>query len=183
MQIPQHKDIAIAQLTQLAGAPKIGGWEELFIKSTRSSDENAEECVFFGHMLQTSYRRQVHAFVTTSRDFKAVRNEIITAATNFLQERLDSNELMNLSSVFNPTVIQSAIDAGRANFLAQYGNKEIQELCDTYMPDLELVETLTEWTEIKGAITAMDLLECPFLGLLKNLCSLTNKNMLSADSA
>ena len=51
LQILQHKDIAIAQLTQLAGAPKIGGWEELFIKSTRSSDENAEECVFFGHML------------------------------------------------------------------------------------------------------------------------------------
>ena len=112
LQIPQHKDIAIAQLTQLAGAPKIGGWEELFIKSTRSSDENAEECVFFGHMLQTSNRRQVHAFVTTSRDFKAVRNEIIMAATNFLQEILDSNELMNLSPVFNPTMIQSAIDAG-----------------------------------------------------------------------
>ena len=86
LQIPQHKDIAIAQLTQLAGAPKIGVWE-LFIKSTRSSDENAEECVF-GHMLQTSNRRQVHAFVT-SRDFKAVTNEIITATTNFLQERLE----------------------------------------------------------------------------------------------
>ena len=49
------------------------------------------------------------------------------------------------------------------------------------MPDLELVET---WAEINGAITTMDLKKCSFLGLVqKSLFTITNKKMLSADSA
>ena len=178
LQIPQHKDIAIAQLTQLAGAPKIGGWEELFIKKLHV--DSAQKSVFFGHILQTSRTRQPYAFVSTSHDFNAVRNELITADTKFLQVSLDSNELMALTSVLNPSAIQGAIDANRANFLAHYGNEQMQELCNTYMPDLELAETLTEWTEVKGAITAMDLKECSFLGLVKkSLFTNKQKNAFS----
>ena len=183
LQIPQHKDIAIAQLTQLAGAPKIGGWEELFIGNLGHHIDDPQKSMFFGHLIQASHTRQPNAFVTTSRAFSAIRNELITAATNFLQERLDSNKLMDLASVLNPSTIQGAVDDNRANFLAHYGNEQIQKLCNTYMPDLELAETLTEWTEVKGAYTAMNLKECSFLGLVKNLCSLTNKKMLTADSA
>jgi len=135
----------------------------------KNLSHHIDDPVFFGHLIQTSHTRLPNAFVTTSRAFSAIRNELSTAATNFLQERLDSNKLMDLASVLNPSTIQGAVDDNRANFLAHYGNEQIQKLCNTYMPDLELAETLTEWTEVKGAITAMNLKECSFLGLVKKI--------------
>ena len=179
LQIPQCKEIAITHLSQLSSSPKIGGWEELYLKNVST---NAEESTFFSHKLQNNSRRthSAHIFVSTPHDFNAIRNEVIIATKNFLQERLESNDLMVLASIFDPTAIQSAIESNRTQFLEKYGNEQIKEICQSFMPDLELSEVASDWIEIKSAITAIDLIECSFLTLLKKLCLLTNKTMLSA---
>ena len=114
------------------------------------------------------------------RDFNAVRNEVIITTKNFLQEQLESNDLMVLASIFDPTAIQSAIESNCTQFLEKYGNEQIKEICQSFMPDLELSEVASDWIEIKSSITAIDLIECSFLTLLKKLYLLTNKTMLSA---
>ena len=179
LQIPQCKEIVIAHLSQMSSSPKIGGWEELYLKNMST---NAEESTFFSHKLQNNSRRthSAHLFVCKPRDFNAIRNEVIIATKNFLQERLESNNLMLLVSVFDPTAIQSAIESNRTQFLETYGNEQIKEICQSFMPDLGLSEVASDWIEIKSAITAIDLMKCSFLTLLKKLCVLTNKTMLSA---
>ena len=80
---------------------------------------------------------------------------------------------MLLVPVFDPTAIESAIESNRTQFLETYGNEQIKEICQSFMPDLGLSEVASDWTEIKSAITAIDLMECSFLTLLKKLCVLT----------
>ena len=90
LQIPQRKDIVIAHLSQMSSSPKIGGWEELYFKNMST---NAKESTFFSHKLQNNSKRthSAHLFVSTPRDFNAIRNEVIIATKNFLQEWLESN--------------------------------------------------------------------------------------------
>ena len=102
------------------------------------------------------------------RDFNAIRNEVIITTKNFLQQ-LESNDLMVLASIFDPTAIQSAIESNCTQFLEKYGNEQIKEICQSFMPDLELSEVASDWIEIKSAITVIDLIECSFLTLLKKL--------------
>ena len=103
----------------MSSSPKIGGWEELYLKNVST---NAEESTFFSHKLQNNSRRthSAHIFVSTPRDFNAIRNEVIIATKNFLQERLESNDLMVLASIFDPTAIQSAIEPNQTQFLEKY---------------------------------------------------------------
>ena len=179
LQIPQCKEIAVTHLSQMSASPKIGGWEELYLENISTDTEGS---MFFGHILRSNNRRthSAHMFASTPRDFSAIKNELIIATKNFLEERLESNHLMLLSSVFDPTAIQNAIETNRTQFLETYGNEQIKEMCQSFMPDLGLSEVAADWIEIKSAITAIDLTECSFLTLLKKLCLLTNKAVLSA---
>ena len=77
---------------------------------------------------------------------------------------------MVLASSFDPTVIQSATESNRTQFLEKYGNEQIKEICQSFMPDLELSEVASDWIEIESAITAIDLIEC-FLILVEEALS------------
>ena len=92
-------------------------------------------------------------------NFNAIRNEVIIATKNFSQEQLENNNLMLLVSVFDPNAIQSAIESNCTQFLETYGNEQIKEICQLFMPDLGLSEVASDWIEIKSAITAIDLME------------------------
>ena len=95
LQIPFYWDVAITQLSQIYSLPKIGGWEELFLKSV-TADGN-----FFGYELQELQSRVRNVYVTT-RDFAAIRNEAVIAAKNFIAHQLESNEMMAFACIFNP---------------------------------------------------------------------------------
>ena len=60
------------------------------------------------------------------------------------------------------------------NFLKHMGNKQIKEMCQSFIP----IRISQDWIEIKSAITAIDLTKCSFL---KKFCLLTNKTVLSAN--
>ena len=176
LQIPSYRDVAITQLSQIYSSPKIGGWEELFLKSV-TADGN-----FFGYKLQELHRRVTNVYVTTPRDFAAIRNEAVIAAKNFIEDRLESNEMMAFASIFNPFSISNALSADKEEFLLNYGNEQVNNLCTKYMPDLLLGNVVNDWIEIKTALTSIDLTDVSFLQLLSKLFSFIATNDLVAHS-
>ena len=52
-------------------------------------------------LTEVVYRRVAHAYVTRPRDFTAIRHEVATAAINFVNERLESNDGFSIRPICN----------------------------------------------------------------------------------
>ena len=53
---------------------------------------------FFGYELQELQSRVTNVYVTT-RDFAAIRNEAVIAAKNFIEDRIESNDIQSLFNI------------------------------------------------------------------------------------
>lgn len=97
--------------------------------------------------------QQAHKYVTDShRAYEAVRNELIRCLINFIDNRLETTELMNIVPViFNP---QHWIDklASDADFTEAYGNSQLSSLRNVYMPDLDKSSLVSEFTLLKAEV-------------------------------
>ena len=82
--MPNLKTRIISQLEKLQNKPLTGGWEESFLSKLDGQN------VFFSIELQESVRRtnSHNLYVPDSREFAAVRVEIISSLRNFLEDHL-----------------------------------------------------------------------------------------------
>ena len=101
----KYRDHALKKLQLMVENPYPGGYEDKWLKAktpeTPAENEEEEDGVEEEHQLpELGPRRTVNTLVTTfRRDRKAIRNEIVQSAINFLSTRLDLEQEEILKSM------------------------------------------------------------------------------------
>ena len=90
--IIKHRDIALPKLRSMLGTPCAGGRsEETWVKENGALDADQ-----FGQSVESSRQaKRTHTLIGgyhRERPFTTIRNEIINAAINFLEQRLDNEQ-------------------------------------------------------------------------------------------
>lgn len=112
----------------------------------------------------------------------AVRQEMVMSAINFLEERLDTSDVMKKALVLEPQKAADALERmGKQSFLQVYGKPEIESLLDECMPDLDKGDAMSGWIAEKEFLARMaDLGEHTLLSVLPKLRQLQKQNCLDA---
>jgi len=86
----------ISKLQKLQDMPLIGRWEETLANALAESDGNT----LHGQQLWTKAKRTgpSNKYVTTNRDFSAIRNDTIQSLMNFMASRLKLGDDLQSSS-------------------------------------------------------------------------------------
>ena len=122
----------IKKLQKLHEGPILGGWEETFKKAF---DE--EKGIFFEKVLWQKERRQsrMNQFVSETRNFNAIRSEILIAVENFMKNRL---------------VLDDNVKASFSKFVKFTSEKDgICEVHDAVAPDIDLCVLADQYEEVK----------------------------------
>ena len=110
------RDIALHKLALIASGPYPGGFESKHLKQCQD-DQGACEI----HPKRAAASR--HSLVTTNRDnFGAIRTEVVSAATNFLSQRLCVEQERILRSM------KSLLEADSAQLMISAGSTLVDDL-------------------------------------------------------
>src|SRR6218665_360828 len=120
----------INRLEMLKGQNLLGSWESRFTENFKPSEQR-----FLGFQLFQKTRRNNHSLVPTTREFTAVRFEIIESLISFLKERytLDSGRVKDL----NPL---KKLDRNVTG-------DQLKQCHAIIIPDLDLSSFVTEYRE------------------------------------
>ena len=125
------------QLKTLRQDPLLGGWMETFNEQlVVQSDGDDENMVLSGQELRTAKpRRNQHhnLFVSKTRDFNAVKNEIVDSLINFLGERFSISDDHDIS-ILKP-------------FIDLENSADIKLIHNTFFKDLPIEELGMEYAE------------------------------------
>ena len=122
----------LAKLDKLHQRQRIGGWEEKF-----SQSYNEEDGTFFGTVLWQKERRtrQRNLFVSKTRALSAVKVEVLLSLRNFMEGRLDIDDLAKES--FSSFVKFSASE------------ENIREVHASVAPDLDLLSLAQQYEDVQ----------------------------------
>ena len=89
--IVKHRDIALLKFRSMLGTPFAGGSEETWVKENGALDADKS-----GRSVESSRQaKRTHTLIGCyhrEQPFTTIRNEIINAAINFLEQRLDNEQ-------------------------------------------------------------------------------------------
>ena len=104
--IMKHRDIALLKLRSMLGTPYAGGSEETWVKENGPLD--ADRSGQPAESLRQAKRK--HTFINgyhRGRPYTTIRNEIINAAINFLEQRLDNEQEGIMKNIVDICGVQS----------------------------------------------------------------------------
>ena len=132
--IMKHRDIALLKLRSMLDAPYAGGSEETWVKENGALDADQS-----GQSVESSRQaKRTHTLIGgyhRERPFITIRNEIINAAINFLEQRLDNEQegiMKNIVDICGAKSIDEFVVASRPSLeCAGIVGDDVKEFTDT----------------------------------------------------
>ena len=114
----------------------------------QSSQKKTENGAFHGFPLPIERtQRDTNQYITFTHNFESIKQVVLLATHNFLEEQLETDETTLLAKLFNSMGMARYLERNtKQEFLETYGNENVEKLMKVAMPELALGSIVSEWT-------------------------------------